>query len=117
MPLITTALANLLIIVAIGIAVGLAFNRYGRSWWARHIGGRDLRTCRGGRVVHRISSRRGARPPAVTAHAVPRGRCRCGGRAVGLAGTVMVFCGVRFGKGVSSFRGYRHDRVAFTVMV
>lgn len=39
MPLITTALANLLIIVAIGIAVGLAFNRYGRSWWARHIGG------------------------------------------------------------------------------
>lgn len=39
MPLITTALANLLIIVAIGIAVGLAFNRYGRGWWARLIGG------------------------------------------------------------------------------
>jgi len=36
MPLITTALANLLIIVAIGIA---ALNRYGRGWWTRHIGG------------------------------------------------------------------------------
>jgi len=39
MPLITTALATLLIIVAIGIVAGLAFNRYGQGWWARHIGG------------------------------------------------------------------------------
>ena len=39
MPLITTALANLLIVVAIGIAAGLAFNRYGQGWWARNIGG------------------------------------------------------------------------------
>ena len=39
MPLITTALANLVIVVAIGALVGLAFNRYGRSWWTRHIGG------------------------------------------------------------------------------
>jgi uncharacterized membrane protein YeaQ/YmgE (transglycosylase-associated protein family) len=38
MPLITTALANLLIVIAIGIVAGLAFNRYGRSWWARNIG-------------------------------------------------------------------------------
>ncbi len=36
--MITTALANLLIIVAIGIVAGLAFNRYGRSWWARNVG-------------------------------------------------------------------------------
>jgi hypothetical protein len=39
MPLITTALANLLIVVVIGIVAGLAFNRYGRSWWARNVGG------------------------------------------------------------------------------
>ena len=39
MPLITTALANLLIVVAIGIVAGLAFNRYGQGWWARHIVG------------------------------------------------------------------------------
>ena len=39
MPLITTALANLLIVVAIGIVAGLAFNRYGRGWWARNVGG------------------------------------------------------------------------------
>jgi hypothetical protein len=45
MPFVTTALANLLIFVAIGIAVGLAFNRYGRGWWARHIGGRSDVSC------------------------------------------------------------------------
>ena len=39
MPLITTALANLLIVIAIGVVAGLAFNRYGRGWWARNIGG------------------------------------------------------------------------------
>ena len=37
--MITTALANLLIVVAIGIVAGLAFNRYGRTWWARNVGG------------------------------------------------------------------------------
>jgi uncharacterized membrane protein YeaQ/YmgE (transglycosylase-associated protein family) len=31
----STALANLLIILVIGIVVGLAFNRYARSWLAR----------------------------------------------------------------------------------
>ena len=36
--MITTALANLLIVVAIGIVAGIAFNRYGRSWWARNVG-------------------------------------------------------------------------------
>ena len=36
--MITTALAHLLIVVAIGIVAGLAFNRYGRSWWARNVG-------------------------------------------------------------------------------
>lgn len=39
MPLITTALAHLLIVVAIGIVAGLAFNRYGQGWWARHVAG------------------------------------------------------------------------------
>ena len=38
MPLITTALAHLLIVVAIGIVAGLAFNRFGQGWWARNIG-------------------------------------------------------------------------------
>ena len=39
MPLITTALAHLLIVVAIGIVAGLAFNRVGSSWLARHLPG------------------------------------------------------------------------------
>jgi len=39
MALITSGLANLLIVVAIGIIAGLAFNRYGRGWWARTIAG------------------------------------------------------------------------------
>ena len=98
MPLITTGLANLLIVVAIGIVAGLAFNRYGRGWWARQRRGgtRSDVTCAlvgSGRVVHRISPRRGARPLALAAHAVPRGRCRRGGRAVGLAGPVIDCCG------------------------
>ena len=38
MPLLTTALAHLLIVVVIGIAAGLAFNRFGQGWWARTIG-------------------------------------------------------------------------------
>jgi hypothetical protein len=31
----TTALANLIVILIIGIVIGLAFNRYARSWLAR----------------------------------------------------------------------------------
>ena len=31
----STALANLLIILVIGVLVGIAFNRYARSWLAR----------------------------------------------------------------------------------
>ena len=31
----STALANLVVILVIGIVVGLAFNRYARSWLAR----------------------------------------------------------------------------------
>ena len=31
----STALANLIVILVIGIVVGLAFNRYARSWLAR----------------------------------------------------------------------------------
>ena len=38
MPIITTALANFLIILLIGVVAGLLFNRYSRSWLAR-IGG------------------------------------------------------------------------------
>ena len=38
MPILTTALANLLIILLIGVVAGLFFNRYSRSWLAR-IGG------------------------------------------------------------------------------
>ena len=37
MAIITTALANLIIIVVIGIIVGLVFNRYGRSWLGRQV--------------------------------------------------------------------------------
>ena len=35
MPIITTGLGNLLIVLAIGIAAGLAFNRYGQTWFRR----------------------------------------------------------------------------------
>jgi uncharacterized membrane protein YeaQ/YmgE (transglycosylase-associated protein family) len=35
MPLLTTTLVNLLIILLIGIAAGIVFNRYSRSWLAR----------------------------------------------------------------------------------
>ena len=38
MPILTSALANLLIVLLIGAVAGLLFNRYSRSWLAR-IGG------------------------------------------------------------------------------
>ncbi len=38
MPILTSALANLLIILLIGVVAGLLFNRYSRSWLSR-IGG------------------------------------------------------------------------------
>jgi hypothetical protein len=37
MPLITTAILTFIILVAIGIVAGLAFNRYGRSWLGRNV--------------------------------------------------------------------------------
>ena len=39
MAIITTAMLNLIVILAIGIAVGLAFNRYGGSWLGRKVAG------------------------------------------------------------------------------
>ena len=35
MPIMTTALAHFLIVLAIGIAAGLVFNRYGQTWLPR----------------------------------------------------------------------------------
>ena len=35
MPILTTGLANLLIILLIGVVAGLFFNRYSRSWLTR----------------------------------------------------------------------------------
>ena len=35
MAIITTGVANLLIVLAIGIAAGLVFNRYGQAWLRR----------------------------------------------------------------------------------
>jgi uncharacterized membrane protein YeaQ/YmgE (transglycosylase-associated protein family) len=35
MPIITTGVANLLIVLAIGIAAGLVYNRYGQTWLRR----------------------------------------------------------------------------------
>jgi hypothetical protein len=37
MPLITTAISTFLILVVIGIAVGLLFNRRGRGWLGRQV--------------------------------------------------------------------------------
>jgi len=46
MAIVTTALANLIVIVLIGIIVGLVFNRYGRGWLGRQVadstGGGDV---------------------------------------------------------------------------
>jgi len=39
MPIVTTAFVTFLLLIVIGIAVGLAFNRYGRSWLGRHVAG------------------------------------------------------------------------------
>jgi uncharacterized membrane protein YeaQ/YmgE (transglycosylase-associated protein family) len=35
MAIVTTAVANFLIVLAIGIAAGLVFNRYGQTWFRR----------------------------------------------------------------------------------
>jgi hypothetical protein len=35
MPILTTAVMNLLIVLAIGIGAGLVFNRYGQTWLRR----------------------------------------------------------------------------------
>ena len=35
MPIITTGLVNLLVVLAIGIAAGFFFNRYGQTWLSR----------------------------------------------------------------------------------
>jgi uncharacterized membrane protein YeaQ/YmgE (transglycosylase-associated protein family) len=35
MPILTTAVANLLIVLIIGIVAGLIFNRYGETWLRR----------------------------------------------------------------------------------
>lgn len=37
MPIVTTAILTFIILVLIGIIVGLAFNRYGRSWLGRQV--------------------------------------------------------------------------------
>jgi hypothetical protein len=37
MPILTTALANFIIVLLIGIITGLVFNRYGRSWLGRQV--------------------------------------------------------------------------------
>ena len=62
MAIVTTGLWNLIVILVIGIAVGLVFNRYGRSWLGRKTigvdrgGRRRLCSRRGRGLVHRISS-------------------------------------------------------------
>jgi uncharacterized membrane protein YeaQ/YmgE (transglycosylase-associated protein family) len=37
MPVITTGISNLIVIVLIGVSVGIVFNRYGRSWLGRRV--------------------------------------------------------------------------------
>lgn len=37
MPILTTAIMTFLILIAIGIVVGIAFNRRGRSWVGRQV--------------------------------------------------------------------------------
>lgn len=37
MPILTTALVDLIVILAIGIVAGLAFNRFGQTWLRRQL--------------------------------------------------------------------------------
>jgi hypothetical protein len=37
MTIVTTAIVSFLVLVAIGIVVGVVFNRYGRSWLGRRV--------------------------------------------------------------------------------
>lgn len=37
MPIVTTALTNLIVIIVIGVVAGLVFNRYGHTWLARQL--------------------------------------------------------------------------------
>jgi uncharacterized membrane protein YeaQ/YmgE (transglycosylase-associated protein family) len=37
MPIVTTALTNLIVILIIGIVAGLVFNRYGHTWLSRQL--------------------------------------------------------------------------------
>jgi hypothetical protein len=37
--IVTSAIVTFLVVVVIGIVVGLAFNRYGRSWLGRQVAG------------------------------------------------------------------------------
>ncbi|MDF2114811.1 transglycosylase [Roseiarcaceae bacterium H3SJ34-1] len=39
MPIVTSAILNLIVVLAIGIAVGLLFNRFGISWLRRKTAG------------------------------------------------------------------------------
>jgi hypothetical protein len=39
MPVLTTAIMNLILILAIGIIVGIVFRRYGRTWFGRQTAG------------------------------------------------------------------------------
>lgn len=39
MPIVTTAIMTFIILVAIGIVVGILFNRRGRSWLGRRVAG------------------------------------------------------------------------------
>lgn len=39
MPIVTTAVQHFVVVLLIGIAVGIVFNRYGRSWLGRQTAG------------------------------------------------------------------------------
>lgn len=39
MPILTTAIMNLIVILAIGIIVGIVFGRYGRTWFGKQTAG------------------------------------------------------------------------------
>ncbi len=46
MPIVTTAIVTFIVLVAIGVIVGLAFNRRGRSWLGRQVAGAgDITYC------------------------------------------------------------------------
>ena len=94
MPLLTTAIAHLLVILAIGLIVGIVFNRFGRSWFGRATSSAGLGDVTyvgwNRRSIHRLSCRCGFGALAVSTFALPYGSRRRGTDRVAVARSLTI---------------------------